>query len=228
MKRQIQAAVSVLLMLILVLSMAGCIGGNKKAEYKPESTSVYVCKDGTLLCAIVEEFDKSYFDIDELKSFAEEQISAYNEEKTGVAAAYPSSESDAGKDGAELPVTIHDCYLSEDNNAVLILSCRSYDDFYAVNNLEEYSGVISSVDVSTIKSMKSAGETLEDGLFTAGGSVVSVDKVMKKNRYHVVKVSGTGTVYVQGTIKYVSSDVTVGSDSSSAEVNGQDAYIIFK
>lgn len=227
MKRHIQIIMSLVLMLSLVLSMTGCGNKNKEIVFEPASSAVYVCDDGTLLCATVEDFSASYYDIEELKAFVEEQVTVYNADKAGVFEAYESDGSKDSKDDTELPVAIRDCYTS-DNNAVLILSCDDYSDYYEINNLYEYSDVITFVETATVKAMKEAGETINAGMFKADGSAISVDKVMKKNKYHVVKVSGTGTVYVQGIIKYVSADVDVNDEATAADVSGTEAYIVYK
>lgn len=227
MKRHIQIMMSLVLMLSLVLSLTGCGNKNKEIAFEPDLSAVYVCDDGTLLCATVEDFSESYYDIDELKSFVEEQVIAYNADKAGVSEAYESDESGASEEDAELPIAIKDCYTL-DNNAVLILSCDDYSDYYEINNLYEYSDVITSVETTTVNELKTAGETINAGMFDEGGSAVSIDKVMKKNKYHVVKVSGTGTVYVQGIIKYVSADVVVNDAATAATVSGTESYIVYK
>ena len=224
MKRHIQIIMSLVLMLSLMLSLTGCGNRNKEIAFEPDSSAVYVCDDGTLLCATVEDFSESYYDIDELKSFVEEQVIEYNADKAGVSEAYEQEESEGD---LELPIAIKDCY-TVDNNAVLILSCDDYSDYYEINNLYEYSDVITSVETTTVKAMKEVGETVNAGLFEPDGSAVSVDKVMKKNKYHVVKVSGTGTVYVQGIIKYVSADVVVNDEATAATVSGTESYIVYK
>ncbi len=226
MKRHIQIIMSVVLMLSLVLSLTGCSGKNKEIVFKPEASAVYVCDDGTVLGATVEEFGESYYDIEELKAFVEEQVIAYNTEKAGVSEAYEPESKDSDED-IELPISIKDCY-TENNNAVLILACDDYSDYYEINNLYEYSDVITSVDTTTVKAMKEVGESINSGMFKADGSAVAVDKVMKKNKYHVVKVSGTGTVYVQGIIKYVSADVVVNEGATTATVSGTESYIVYK
>lgn len=227
MKRHIQIMMSLVLMLSLVLSLAGCGNKNKEIAFEPDSSAVYVCDDGTLLCATVEDFGESYYDIDELRSFVEEQVIEYNTDKAGVSEAYEADESEASKEAAELPIAIKDCY-TVDNNAVLILSCDDYSDYYEINNLYEYSDVITSIETTTVKELKEVGETINAGLFESDGSAISVDKVMKKNKYHVVKVSGTGTVYVQGIIKYVSADVVVNDEATAATVSGTESYIVYK
>lgn len=227
MKRHIQIIMSLVLILSLAFSLTGCGNKNKEIVFEPDSSAVYVCDDGTLLCATVEDFSESYYDIDELKTFVEEQVIAYNEDKAGVSEAYEPDESEASEEDVELPIAIKDCYTA-DNNAVLILSCGNYSDYYEINNLYEYSDVITSVETTTVKEMKEVGESINAGMFKTDGSAISVDKVMKKKKYHVVKVSGTGTVYVQGIIKYVSADVVVNEDATAATVSGTESYIVYK
>ena len=224
MKRHIKLMVSSLLVLSLMILLAGCGNKNKEIVFEPEMSSVYVCDDGTLLCAGVEDFSESYYDINELKAFAEEQVASFNEAAGGAAAAYDTEESE---EDDNLPVSIKDCYALEDK-AVLILACKDYNNYYEINNLDEYEEVISSIEVTTIKNMKNSEEAFEADIFKADGTTVAIDKVLKKNKYHVVKASGKGTIEVQGVIKFVSANVVVNEDATAATVSGDVSYIIYK
>lgn len=224
MKKHIKIIVSSLLLILLIILSVGCGNKNKKIVFEPEVSSVYVCDDGTLLCAMVEDFAESYYDIDELKTFVAEQVVSFNEEAAGISAAYDTEESEADDN---LPIAIKDCYTLGDK-AVLILSCTDYKNYYEINKLEEYVEVISSVETTTIKNMKSSDESFDTDIFKADGTTVDINKVLKKNKYHVVKVSGTGVIEVQGVIKYVSANVVVNDDASAAEVSGDVSYIIYK
>lgn len=226
MRRYMRLIVSAMLILSLMVSLAGCGNKNKEIAFEPEVSSIYVCDNGTVLGATVEDFSESYYDIDELKSFVEEQVISFNEAAGAAAYAYDTEESE---EDDNLPVSIKDCYTTNEGKAVLILECSDYDDFYTINNLAEYDNVISSVEVTTISEMKGSDETFDvDELFKADGSNANMKKVLKKNKYHVVKTSGTGTVAVQGIIKYVSADVVVNEDATAATVNGDVCYIIYK
>lgn len=61
------------LVLAAVLFLAGC-----GFKFDPAITCLYVQKDGTVTQAIVESFEKDFFDVDELKSMTEREIGAYN------------------------------------------------------------------------------------------------------------------------------------------------------
>ncbi len=227
MKRHIKIIMSLVLVLSVMLSLAGCGAKNKEIAFTPDLSAVYVCDDGNLLCATVEDFSESYYDIDELKTFVEEQVAEYNESKIGIAEAYEQDESETGSEAVELPVVIKDCYALG-SNAVLILSCKNYNDYYEINNLYEYNNVLTSVETTTVKDMKTNGDSIDVGLYRIDGSYIATDKVMKKNKYHVVKVTGTGTVYVQGIIKYTTDNVEVNDERTAATISDADAYIIYK
>lgn len=224
MKKYIKLMVSSMLVLSIMLLVTGCGNSNKKIVFEPELSSVYVCDDGTLYCATVEDFGEAYYDIDELKTFVEEQVISFNEAAGGASFAYDTEES---KEDNNLPISIKDCYTVEDK-AVLILSCKDYNNYYEINKLDEYETVISSVETTTIKKMKSEGEAFDGDIVKADGTAAAIDKVLKKNKYHVVKTTGTGTVEVQGIIKYVSANVVVNEDATAATVSGDVSYIIYK
>ena len=71
-------ALSVLLILSII-GIAGCSKRNLKINAEKVSTNTMVAKsDGKLQVATVEDFDKSYYKIAELKEFVNIEIDTYN------------------------------------------------------------------------------------------------------------------------------------------------------
>ncbi|MBQ9886701.1 MAG: hypothetical protein IJM37_07585 [Lachnospiraceae bacterium] len=227
MKKYIHRVISVMMVCIMVLALAGCGEVNKEIAFNPKTSSVYVCDDGTFLCATVEDFSESYYNVKELKNFVEEKVIDYNEVKAGVPSAYNVEESEASTEAEKLPIAIKDCYVS-DKDVVLILACQDYSDFYKINSLDEYKDVITSLKKTTIAEMKQNGQTFLKDLMGRNGSSVSVSKIMKKKKYHVVTGSGSGTIYVQGIIQYASSGIIVNDEGTAATVTGEDFVIVYK
>jgi hypothetical protein len=62
----------VLVISTVFLTMAGCGGG------KNETTAVTIDKDGHVSNVIYEQFDKEYYDVEELSEMAREEVDQYN------------------------------------------------------------------------------------------------------------------------------------------------------
>lgn len=102
--------IAVILAVLCAASLTGC-GSAKDADI----TTIAVSKDGSLTNTIVEEFEKEYYDTEDLKEYTLDAVAAYNasgadrdvsvskvEEKDGVVVLqmkYPNAENYAGFNG---------------------------------------------------------------------------------------------------------------------------------
>ena len=137
----------------LVLLLGGCkIAGN---GFDPQENTIYVSEDRTLSTATVEACSPETYSADELRTFVEQAVSDYNEEKIGQAKA-------VNEEGQEkLPVAVRSCEI-EEGQAVMILDYASSEDL--VNFGTEAGIPITGLTVSDVseatgieQSLKKAG-----------------------------------------------------------------------
>ncbi len=71
---------------VLSVIVSGCAkqgGAESDREFTPTESSVYVSRDGGFSSALVETYDKDYYDQAELQAFLEEAVALYNGGNSG-------------------------------------------------------------------------------------------------------------------------------------------------
>ena len=129
--RWIAGAVGILCMAFL----AGC----GKVKFEPQESGLFINGDGSLSAAELESFDNTPFggeiryDEGELRSFVEDAVRGYNEEKDGRALAYSE---ELPEKADPLPIMIESLTV-EDNQAVLIIHYAACEDYIAFNAADD-------------------------------------------------------------------------------------------
>lgn len=204
---------SISMLLCTVLSLMLLTACGKSLEV--DSNTVYVQKKGKIIGAAIENFDKDYYDAEELKTYVEERVSAYTEahEKNSVKV-------------QEFSV--------EEGIAELKMVYAGYEDYAAFNEVEMFSG--------TIPQAMSAGYEFEDEFLKVEEGKLAgkaeKEEVTGDFEYKVVILSEKVNVKVDGTILYTSADYTslLAEDTVSIVLpedakDGEDlklTYIIYK
>ncbi len=164
---------------LLILSMTFLLSGCGQ-EFEPTESTIFVTSKGAVKSAIIESFDKSYYDFDELYDTVEKEVKAYC------------------LDQNEEAVTITS--LAEENDSVaLLMDYQTVEDYVKFNEIELFSGKFSEA--------ASAGYLPEE-LYDVEGNSVEID-VEKLGNLKVVVTEESVCLQTSGKIKYVSDNVTV-------------------
>ena len=127
-----KTAAAALSALALMTALSGC--GSK---FKPDTSSIYVKKDGTVVSADIESFEGSNYSEEELTTYVEDAVKLYNSEHGAESAAYEEKD-------MELPVEV-DSLKVEDGTATLYLNyetCSDYMEFTGTAGMEN--GILST------------------------------------------------------------------------------------
>lgn len=146
--------------------------------------TVYVQKKGKVICAAVSDFDKEYYDEQELQKYVEERVQAYQQEH--------------GKKSVEI-----DSFAVEDGVAKLYMKykdCENYQDF---NEVTLFSGTVPQA-LAAGYTFNTAFTEIQDG--KASGNVENT--TVMDTDYKVVILSEKVDVKVDGTVQYMSTDYT--------------------
>lgn len=172
--------ISISLVCLLMTGLFSACGKSLEAD----RDTVYVQKKGKVIGAAIADFDKDYYDQEELKAFAEEKVEAYQKEH--------------GNDSVKI-----DEFSVEEKVAKLYMKYASCEDYQTFNEVTLFSG--------TIPQALAAGFDFDTG-FTEikdGKAAGAVDnKVIVDTDYKVVILSEKVDVKVDGTVLYMSSDYT--------------------
>lgn len=168
--------------LVLIVAAGLLTGCGKSLE--ADRDTVYIQKKGNVVSAAIADFDKDYYDEEELKNYIEERVSDYQEEH--------------GKNTVNI-----DEFSVEDGVARLFIKYGSTEEYQNFNDVTLFSGTIPQAlaegysfeeDFTEIKDGEAAGSVKKDAVADLDAKVIILSE----------KVD----VKVDGAIQYVSSRYT--------------------
>lgn len=207
-----KAAAAGLLMLTATL-LYGCGGQAGTEDFQPDSSSIYVSKDGEVLSALVETYEQGDYDTESLKTFLDGEISSYIQE-------HPAQE--------ETPaVALKECSV-ENGKMTAVFEYASPEDMIAFSQAQEDGSMgLTSMEVTDVEKAFSEGQVM--GTFVdAADKEVSLTDVMKEDKAVAVITEGEGLIETEGKILFVSQGTQVDPSGNKAAVSGGQSYIIFK
>lgn len=194
----------------VLLSLTACGG-----PLKVDRNTVYVQKKGKIIGAIVQDFDKDYYDAEELEAYVNERVEKY----------VSTHEEDS--------VKVEE-FSVEDQVARLNVQYAGYEDYAALNEVELFAGTMPQA-LAAGYDFADTFLKVEDGKL---GAEVSRDEIIAASDYKVVVLNEKVDVKVDGTIAYVSAKYTslAAKDTVSIAlpedvVDGEEltlTYIIYK
>ena len=199
-------AVLVIVVVLIVCLVSGVF------EKRAEKSTLRLEADGAVVCEEVTEFGADYYDGAELKSYAREQVKAYNDAN--------------GADSVKL-----ERVAVGDGEAYMRTRYQSPEDYRQFTGYEMFQG--------TIAQAQEAGYTFADTFVSvadgAKGDSVGTDQVLADTEKNVLILRENITVTVEGTILYVSDESTTvesGDTVSIAQADGNEdattlTYIIY-
>lgn len=198
MKRVLVCVISILYILIL----AGC---TKEEIFITSdditSNTMLIKRDGSMYVAILEEFDKSYYNLDELNEFISKEVNAYN------------------KEVGSIEVTIEELAL-KNGKAVMILRYSKMVHYSAFNNVPAayYNAGTENV----------ALELPTQYMDTRKNKLVSKETVMKSDKNQVLVVYEPYDILIEGDIRFYSDNATLVEDNKVKSSTTDMTVVIYK
>lgn len=203
--------ISIFAMIILGIALTGCSKEVSLTRVEKESDKVIVSEDidkntivvkedGRLQVAIVEDFDKEYYDIEELKSFINEEINNYN-----------------SKNGQES--IIFDAAEMRDNKVIVVQTYSDIEHYLAYNNIE---GSLMSVSAA-----REDSESLPEVFYNSRGKNISREEALKKDKYMIINVKENTNIVVDGKIIYYHNGEFINSTTLQAN-DEEGTFLIYK
>lgn len=187
--------------LLTCLFMTGCSHNpGLKAESLTADT-LYIGRDGSIVCGIVEDFDKEYYVKEELESFIEEEIEDYN--------------SQSGKDRIKLSSLA----IEEKEQARMVIRYAGIEDYAKVNKTE--------ASLLTFAEAKAQGLLPDTVKNMADGSDTSLRDVEAEDKSKVAIITEEYDVILDGTVLYYQN--CAAKSAESVHTSGTEtSIIIFK
>ena len=196
---------------LVCLAIAGLLTGCGKS-LEADRDTVYVQKKGTVTSAAISDFDKDYYDEEELKKYVDERVADYQEQH--------------GEDSVSI-----DKFSVEEGVAKLYINYKGYEEYQDFNEVTLFSGTVPqalaegfdfNTEFTEIKGGEAAGTVSKDKITDTDAKVININK----------KVD----VKVDGTILYVSGENTSVKGKDTASMAGDEerseeadvTYIIYK
>ena len=164
---------------LLILSMALLVSGCSQ-KFEPTESTIFITSKGLVQSAVIESFDKSYYDFDELYETVEKEVKSYCLDKN------------------EEVVTINSL-IEENNSVALLMDYQTAADYADFNEILLFSGTFSEA---------AAVGYLPEELYDVEGNSVEVD-LDKLGELKVVVTEESVCLQTSGKIKYVSDNVTI-------------------
>ena len=164
---------------LLILSMTFLLSGCSQ-KFEPTESTIFVTSKGLVQSAVIESFDKSYYDFDELYKTVENEVKAYCLDKN------------------EEAVTISS--LVEENDSVaLLMDYQTVEDYVEFNETLLFSGTFSEA---------AAAGYLPEELYDMEGNSIEVD-LEGLGALNVIVTEESVCLQTSSNIKYVSDNVTI-------------------
>ncbi len=198
--------------LSLCAMFTGC--GTDKNVYVPiTSNTLEVTAEGHLIAYIVEDFDKDYYDINELKTMVDEEIAAYNQAKANLV-------SEAG----QVPITVDKVMMAEDGSkkVVVALSCANaavYSDYMGAE-----------VFYGTVAQAAEKGYVLDGMLKSVKNDDPFIGETLKKNQdKNILIIKDAVMVRTYNKVAFLSKNASITQEGFvNAQTKDELKYIIIK
>ena len=168
----------VMLVILISVLLGGC--GDKKMD----ATGIIVNDDGSLSYVLVEDFNEDYYDLEELKSMAEEEISEYNAEYTEARIVLKDAEILDTENGRKVRMTV---------------DYSSSNDFSYFNQETFFFGTVSDAI--------GKGYSLSDALVSSDGERVSEGYYDANPDLHIIITGSKVNIITPYNIAYSSQGV---------------------
>jgi hypothetical protein len=233
------------------------VGCKNNSTFNAEKSGIFVKKDGTITEVIIEEVDNEIFNLEEFRTFAENEISAFNMKEIGQLFAYNKDLKETDNN-ATLPIALNEIMV-KDNQVSIILDYLDYN-YYSGSDFNRLRDDIAEIVVGKKNDISEAGKLEE--IHSSGiifkdnnGNVVTDLAKLIDDKMYIVNISGQDIieadseetryvrtslvpVTVDGEILYVSSGISItGKNEAQCIVEQEDKfdgtktygeYIIFK
>ena len=181
---------TVLAWVLAAVCLTGC------SQFKAEHSAVELKKDGSVMAAVLDTLDKSYYDEEELKTAIDESVADYNEGKEETAIVVKKFE--ASEEGVQL-----------------YMNYAAAEDYQAFNNVTFYAGDLQGAYDDHYEFPDTFWQ-VEKGKVT--GTVTRSD-ILSGLNYYVLIYSEEMDVKVPGKIVYVSTDTAVTGKKTATNID---------
>lgn len=219
-------AVSLCGILCLITLLGGC--GQSKVPSDLSVPAISVTGKGKVTAYIVEDFDKDYYDLAELETMVEDELSKFNESRKsaeGEDAVVMVSLTETESSIALLGETSQAVKMPETKEVPKVVLVLTFRD---ITCYKEYFG--KDLFYGTIAQAQEAGYDLNVELTSVkDGTIIGKSEIFGMGNSHILIVQDKVRIFGPGKAQYVTSKAAVKEDGSVEPSDTEDnTYIIMK
>lgn len=173
--------------------LTGCSGEQEQVYVPITSNTLELTETGDLIAYIVEDFDKDYYDINELKTMVDAEIAAYNQEKANLA-----------EGAGRAPIIVDKVMMAEDGSLKAVVALNFENSLV----YEDYMG--EQVFFGTVAEAMAEGYELAGVLKSVKkGEALTGEKLKKSGDKMILIVGDDVTVRTYSAVQYLSDNATL-------------------
>ena len=222
-----KAVVSLCSILCLVTLLCGC--GQSKVPQDLSVPAISVTDKGKVTAYIVEDFDKDYYDLAELRTMVEDELTKFNESRKnaeGEDAVMLVSLTET--DFAEIALLNETSQAAKPSKTTEVPKAILVLEFRDVACYEDYFG--KDLFYGTVVQAQQIGYDLNVELTSVkDGTTIGKNEIFGMGNSHILIVQDKVRIFCPGKVQYVTSGVAVKEDGSVEPSDTEDnTYIIMK
>jgi hypothetical protein len=190
------------IVLLLILGTVGCSGREKSINANDISSNTFLAKsNGELQVAVVEDFNKAYYELNGLKDYINQCVSDYNK-----------------KVGAD-NITVDSVEVKEEK-AIMILTFKGMQDYSTFYNVTAayFNGGVKDITLKLPATLINSKD----------GSLVSTQEILQNQDYRILVLNEPYDIMVDGKIKFYSENVTFKDNSEVQSVADGMSIVVYK
>ena len=190
------------LLLLGLLAFTACSSSEKSLNAEDITVNTILAKaNGELQVAIVEDFDKPYYNVNELKDFVSKEIDAYNKK--------------AGDGKVKL-----DEVKQKDNKVIMLMTYSGMDQYTAFNKVAAayFNSGIENLKLALPATLKNASNE----------TVTGTKEVIQTTGYKVLVLNEPYEIIVEGKVKYISENAKLLENDKVSSAGDQMTVVVFK
>lgn len=198
--------------LSLCAMFTGC-GTGKNANVPITSNTLEVTADGHLIAYIVEDFDKDYYDINELKTMVDKEVAAYNQAKATLV-----------NEAGQLPITVNSVMMAENGSKKAVVALN----FANAVAYTDYMGV--EAFYGTVTQAIEKGYVLDGMLKSVNNDEPFIGETLKKNQdKNILIIKDAVMVRTYNKVQFLSKNASITDEGFvNAQTKDELKYIIIK
>lgn len=201
--------------------LAGCAGQSDVSAFSAKQSSIYAARDGSISSAVVQKYEKDYYEQSELQTLVEKEVIAYNIANEG------SEFAQNGEGVPRLPVSLQSCVM-EKGTAKLIFDYESPEHLIRfAKESGDRENQVEGFEITTVSDGLSKG-LISDVEFKKpkDGAAVPTDIVSNEGEFRLIAVEGIATIQTEGRIQYITDGVKMVNDFTATMPEGK-SFIIY-